>query len=312
MLIIKFLCVSFCAASLTVIAGGFAGFLYACLRKNRDFDRFPAPGTEKSPREISVSRNRAAVEYLDGHEYEDVSITSYDGKKLCARLYLGEQSEKFIVAVHGYRSSFGVDFGEIAKFWYDKGYGVLAITQRAHGESGGRFITYGVKECRDVHDWCEMLTGRFPRCKIILHGISMGGATVIMAAETDLPHSVVGIIDDCGYSDPLEEIAYIAKKNLHLPRVFTISANLWCRLICGVSLDCPVTRAAARCTLPKLFIHGKDDSFVPFSAGEENFRAAAEPKIFISVDGAAHALSHYTAGVELEGRLYDFAKSVMR
>ena len=136
MLIIKILCVSFCAASLTVIAGGFAGFLYACLRKNRDFDDFSAPGGEKSPRELSVSRNRAAVEYLNMHEYEDVSITSYDGKRLCARLYRGEQSEKFIVAVHGYHSSFGIDFGQISKFWYDKGYGVLAITQRAHGEAG--------------------------------------------------------------------------------------------------------------------------------------------------------------------------------
>ena len=58
-----------------------------------------------------------------------------------------------------------------------------------------------------VHCWDEYsyedqqkIIEENPDAKIILHGISMGGATVMMCAGENLPSNVKGIVDDCGYT----------------------------------------------------------------------------------------------------------------
>ena len=51
----------------------------------------------------------------------------------------------------------------------------------------------------DIACWVNWIIEKDNQAQIILHGVSMGGATVMMASGDHLPH-VVGYIEDCGYT----------------------------------------------------------------------------------------------------------------
>lgn len=238
-----------------------------------------------------------------------MSLLSSDGKRLVGKLYSGGQKDRFIILVHGYHSCPEYDFGTIAHFYLAMGYGVLLTTQRAHGESEGMLITYGAMESDDLKKWCELLVKEYPQSRIILHGISMGGATVMLATELGLPENVVGIIDDCGYTRPFDEIAHVAKTGMNLPRLAVHLANIWSMILTGTSFKKPsVTRAGARCPLPKLYIHGDADTFVPYEMGLANYNAAMPPKRFVSVKGAGHALCFFIGEKEVTEEIARFTR----
>ncbi len=289
MLILKIIIISLIPLALF---GGLAGYLFACLRKKNLFDPELLP--EDSPRTVYLRQCSAGYKALKDMDGVPLILRSKDGKKLRATLYANGQKERFVILVHGYHSSPAYDFGTIAHFYMALGYGVLLVTQRAHGDSEGMLITYGAKEAEDVCRWAVDLSTMYPDSRIMLHGISMGGATVMLAGEKALPKNVTALINDCGYTTPFEEIAHVAKTSMHLPRFTVHLADLWAMMLTGVSLKKPsVTRAGSRCLLPKLYIHGEDDSFVPYEMGVRNFKEAAEPKRFVSVPGAGHALAFF-------------------
>lgn len=296
-------------AFFTLALAGFACFYAACARKDRVFTPVGAPDTCKGR---YVAACIEAYEQLRVQPHEDWRLTSFDGKKLRAELYPNGQQKNFLVMVHGYHASPVYDFGCIASFYYRLGYGLLLVTQRAHRESEGCFITYGAKESRDCRDFCRALSKRFSGCRIILHGISMGGATVMLAGGLGLPENVKGIIDDCGYTTPLEELVYAVKNRWRLPAAGAYAAALYARLLLGVSLRrASVPAAAAANPLPKLFIHGTEDDLVPYEMGRRNFEAAAGEKHFLSVPGAGHALSHAADPDRVENALKTFAANIL-
>ena len=295
---------------LFVIFGGLAGFIFACGRRKSDFD--PSRMSEENPRRIYYNECEKCSKTLLKNPSENIFITAQDGAKITARLFTQGNKDKFIILMHGYRSDWVRDFGSIAEFWYESGYSLLIINDRAHGDSEGKYICYGVKERYDVRDFAKYLSSRYPGCKILLHGISMGGATVMMSADTGLPPEVVGIIDDCGYTTPFEIIADVSKKNMHLPVVFTVSASLWARVLAHISLKgASAVESSKNSSIPKLIIHGENDDFVPYKMGVEIYEAASGDKRFLSVPGAAHALSFFVAPDMVKRALTDFAAKTM-
>ena len=73
-------------------------------------------------------------------------------------------------------------------------------------------ITFGIKEHRDCLSWVDYMVKRWPDRKIILTGISMGAATVVMAAGEPLPENVIGVLADCGYTSPKEIICEVIRQ----------------------------------------------------------------------------------------------------
>jgi len=146
----------------------------------------------------------ALVDELLGTPCELVSITSRDGLKLTGRLYRFSDDARVEILFHGWRSSGIRDSSGGAKIARDLGYNLLIVDQRAHGDSDGNTITFGIKEKYDCVDWVRFVIGIFGEdVKILLGGVSMGAATVLMAAGLDeLPHQVKAITADCGYSSP--------------------------------------------------------------------------------------------------------------
>lgn len=231
--------------------------------------------------------------WFQAQKKERITMVSHDGLRLAAYyLPAEEESRKVLILMHGYRNDGIVgDFANLVKFYHDMGYHLLVPHQRAHGESEGKYICYGVKERYDLVQWTEYMAGRFEgNCNIFLSGISMGAATVLMAAGLKLPKQVKGIIADCGYTSPWDIFAHVLTKDCHLPKFpFLYAADYICRMKAGFHFqECSTVESMRGNRIPVLFIHGGKDDSVPTEMSWINYEACrAEKEIFI-VDRAAH------------------------
>lgn len=228
--------------------------------------------------------------------YEDVWINSFDGYKLHAKYYHAADGAPLQISIPGYRSAAELDFSGGLRFSLDSGFNMLLVDQRAQGESGGKCLTFGVKERYDCVSWVNYAVERFGKdVKIILYGMSMGAATVLMASALSLPDNVRGLVADCGYTSPPSILKKVIK-DLHCP-VWLIYPllHLGGRVFGGFNTeDASATEASSHCNLPVLFIHGKDDHFVPCDMSRENFRACAScNKRLLVIPTAGHGMSFF-------------------
>ena len=131
----------------------------------------------------------------DNISYEQVTIQSFDGLNLSARLYVNDPTAPIDILVHGYKSYGIKDFSGGINLSFGNNHNVLLIDHRAHGESEGNTISFGIIERFDILSWINFINERFGNnIPIILMGISMGGATVLMASELNLPSNVKWIV----------------------------------------------------------------------------------------------------------------------
>ena len=176
------------------------------------------------------------------------------------------------------------------------GRSALIVDQRACGYSQGNVITFGVKERRDCRSWVDFMVGHFGEdVKIHLTGISMGAATVLMAAGYPLPKQVVGVLADCGYTSAREIIEKVIRVDLKLPvKLAYPFVKLAARLYGGFDLEeLPPIEAVKNCTVPVIFYHGEADGFVPCDMSVRNFEACRAPrKKLVTIPGADHGLAY--------------------
>ena len=273
-------------------------------------DQNPDPYSTLSHHPEFEERRRAYVDKIIPLPYESVRITSRDGLSLFARYYHVRDGAPLEIQFHGYKSIAVRDFSASGEGCYRDGYNLLLVDQRAHGNSEGRVISFGIKERFDCLDWIDYAVERFGReQKIILYGISMGAATVLMAAGESLPDSVVGVIADCPYSSPIDIIARVARR-MHIPVPITrIIAPLGARIFGGFSLlECTPLEAVKRARVPVLLFHGEADSFVPCEMSRRIAENNKDVK-FVTVPDACHGFSYL---VDTEGYIRELHEFVAR
>ena len=231
-------------------------------------------------------------------------ITSRDGLKLCGHVIDNPAGRGVAVFIHGYRSCSLVDFGVSSDYFYNAGFSLIFVDQRAHGDSEGKRLTFGIKERYDAVDWAKYAAERWADQPIIMCGVSMGAATVMMGAGIGYPANVKAILADCGYSTAGAICRKCLKQWYNLPP-FPIYhfAKLWTKWLAGVDLDSVSARKSLenlRGTGTKvLIVHGTGDDFVPYEMSRENIKAfdympesaRRETMEFLSVEGADHAQS---------------------
>ncbi|MEG0685631.1 MAG: alpha/beta hydrolase, partial [Coprobacillus sp.] len=142
-------------------------------------------------------------------------ITSEDNLKLEAKYKKQENSHLWTIAIHGYKSD-NSNMMSYASRYYEKGYNVLMPNNRAHGSSEGSYIGMGWLDKDDIAKWVDWIVKQDSEAQIILHGVSMGGATVMMTSGDNLDH-VVGYIEDCGYTSVWDIFASELDKRFSLP-----------------------------------------------------------------------------------------------
>lgn len=234
--------------------------------------------------------------YLMEQPHEDVWITSDDGLKLHGVYFPGEETNKAVICFHGYTSQCMSDFIGLSDYYLKRGYRMLLVDERAHGQSEGEYIGFGCKDRFDARKWIGWMVKKAGEdCHILLHGISMGGATVLMASGLKLPPQVKGIISDCAFTSPKEVFTHVLKTMYHLPAFPMIEiADRINRRKAGYGLDdCNAAREVRKAKIPILFIHGDKDTFVPCEMCGRIYENCASPKEKLIVKGASHAESYY-------------------
>lgn len=221
---------------------------------------------------------------------EDWSLESFDGLKLYAKKFSpDEKNNRWAILVHGYGRD-GTYAYDYAEEYLKRGWNVLVPDLRAAGRSEGKFITMGALESRDVFDWAKKISDENPDAKIILHGVSMGAATVMMTAALE-PKNLCAVVEDCGYTSAYEMFAAQLKKIFGLPEYPVMPcANIVCKIHTGVKIsDAAPIEVVDKIKVPVLFIHGDDDGLVPFEMVDRLFDKATAPKEKFVVEGAGHA-----------------------
>ena len=227
---------------------------------------------------------------------EEVTLCSRDNINLTARLYLNPAYEgKTAVLVHGYKSCGEYDFSCGCPYYWNRGFNILIIDERGNRTSGGKYITFGVREREDVCDWCKYIANRYgDGHEIVLDGMSMGcTACLLAAAMPDFPKQVRAVVADCGFTSPYDEFRHALPNVLHLPFFPSYHvANLICRIRGRFSArDVNTLDAVKNIRVPVLFVHGDADRYVLPENTFKNYEACTAPKDLLIVHGASHGMS---------------------
>lgn len=251
--------------------------------------------------------------WLESMPYINVYIKSFDGLRLYGAL-LENYSDKIVICVHGFTGSGKKDFASLAQAYYKNGYNVLLVDNRAHGQSEGKYVGFGVLDRLDLRNWVKYVINRFgSNVQIFLHGISMGAATVLMASSI-MPKNVRGIIADCGFTSVYEIFEYVLKRDYHLPKFPIIYlTNIMSKIRAGYGYkDVNTTAEIARSDIPILFIHGENDEFVPLWMTMKNYSHCKAYKELFIVRESEHAESHYIDKKGYERRILTFIEKISK
>lgn len=257
----------------------------------RDGSRLLAPFLDKRGHEEDYYRRRdAAAERLRGQKSERMEIRSARGERLRGWYFpLGGEGKRIAFLVHGYRSEHAETAGLYLDYYASRGFDLFCCDHTAHGESEGRLIGFDVYECEDCLRWVDALLRRFGAdAKLVLHGFSMGAATVLKMSSR-CPEQVRLLIADCGYVSAEEQLR--GSFGPLYPVMRTLN-----RLIAGYDLrETDVRPSLAAADKPILFVHGREDPTVPFFNGERLYELYQGAKDCLFVDGARHVESMYIA-----------------
>jgi fermentation-respiration switch protein FrsA (DUF1100 family) len=180
------------------------------------------------------------------------------------------------------------------------------VDLRGHGESEGERTTLGYQEVQDVRgalSWLEEEQGFKPN-EVVLHGWSMGGATVLRSAPGT---GVAAVVEESGYADLPLLLRDRLSKSSGLPSLFIPGIFLMATLF--LAFDPWAVRPKEKAAIlskegvPLLIIHSTGDEVVPFEHAE--MLAASYPDAeFWKIEGYGHveAYSH----PEYRQRLVDF------
>lgn len=228
---------------------------------------------------------------------EHVTVKSNDGLNLHGDYYPAEKpSDNLVICFHGYTSA-RMSSCSFAAYMHKLGFDCLLVDNRAHGDSEGEYIGFGILDRHDCISWIEYVNEKFDSKKnILLYGVSMGATTIMMAAaDKKIPANVRALVADCGFTSPYEVFCHVLKKDYKLSEFPIMNFNnVICRKKAGYGFkDYSTLTAVKETDKPILFIHGEEDNFVPVWMTKKNYEECVSDKDILLVPNAAHGASYY-------------------
>lgn len=276
-------------------------------RHNKPYERME--GEQYTPVEENLFR---IISIMERYSCEKVSIAAFDGTSLNGRYYHIMDGAPLLILCHGYRSSSLRDCCGGHALARKMGFNALVIDQRCHGSSGGRTITFGIRERHDVVSWVNWANERFGTdTPIMLFGLSMGAATVLMGCGLGYPDNVVCVMADSPYAAPADIILKVCKDEGYPPRLSYPFIWLGALLFGRFRLDgCTAREAVRHAKVPILLIHGEDDRLVPCSMSTEIAGACASRVTIRTFPGAGHGLSYMVDPRRYEREIFAFLSRI--
>lgn len=255
----------------------------------------------------------------DAGVFEVLSVVSRDGLQLSGYLWRARpesegKAERTVILVHGMHDS-AAGLGYLAEEYHKAGWDVLSTDLRSHGESEGVRRTMGFREAEDLGIWVDLLArGRGVDC-LFLHGISMGGSSVLLYGENrrQVSGAVRGIIADSSFSrydETFRRLLKRAVRSAFLAKSIEIGASASCFLRTGVSFGrmSPGTHIG-RCAVPLLLFHGQKDSLVPVSQVRDMLAAAVKQgAVSVVIPEAPHIGPYFYAPELYMQKIGEFAR----
>lgn len=253
---------------------------------------------------------------------QPVSITSFDGLNLHGWLFdpdcVNPLPHLYAICCHGYTGE-PAEMAKWAHRFAKLGFTVLVPAQRAHELSEGRYVSMGWLERNDLLAWIHLIVESDPDARILLHGNSMGAATVMMAAgDPRLPRNVVSAIEDSGYASVRMQFIDSARSMFHLPKLLAAmcvdAAGLVCKYRAGFDFsDASCVEQLKHTTIPMLFIHGAADTFVSPRFLDMNYGACSSlDREKLLVPDADHVMSSAVAPDVYWSKVEGFVKRTFR
>ncbi len=278
----------------------------------RRYDAFVADLDKVLTRPIYRDCKKEILEgkaFLDAQPHEEIRISSYDGLTLVGDFYPCENARGTILMFHGWRSAPLMDCGSAAPSYHQNGLNTLLVYQRAQGKSEGKYMTFGIRERKDVHSWVKWYAERFgAEAPMLITGLSMGAASVLMACGEPFEGNVRGVLADCGFPSP-DEIIKSVIRTAHLPTMpLAPLMNFWAKRLAGFGFqDYSTLEAMPKTKLPIFFAHGEADGFVPCEMTKKAYAAcASEDKTLFLVPEARHGMSYILQREQYEQHIRDF------
>ncbi|TLG74229.1 alpha/beta hydrolase [Culicoidibacter larvae] len=245
---------------------------------------------EEEREQIRIERE----EWLTTVGYEDLFMNSRDGLQLHGIYIPGNDlnvDNVTVVLAHGYSGN-AKGMISFAQYYHSRyGYNILMPDDRGHGESEGDYIGMGWPDRIDYLDWIsKMIDQNGKDSQIIVHGVSMGGATVAMLSGETLPEQVKFLVEDCGYTSAWDIFEYQLNDLYSLPAFPILNAtSVMTKIRAGYLFDeASAVEQVKKATLPMIFVHGSDDTFVPTEMVYQLYDAAPVEKELLIVEGAQH------------------------
>lgn len=296
---------AFSAVTTAII--GAEGYRQACIKR-------PKPHIDKDPKRMYRAEIRKKNNnYLYSHNPEDLEIISKDNLRLKAWYVPAEkETNRFAICVHGHNCNGPDECSHLFPFYHSTmGFNYLLPDLRGHGRSDGKLIGFGALDFKDIKLWIDYLVERFgDDIEIVLHGISMGAATVMLVNNNNPQKQVKVVVEDCGFTDAFEQVSETMKGMglRHTSDFFTGITNIYCRAISKYDLkkDATPLGTMKNAVNPVMFIHGEEDALVPFEMCKRLYDACPTDKEMFAVPGAVHAYSYYDAKEEYDRRVKTF------
>jgi fermentation-respiration switch protein FrsA (DUF1100 family) len=311
MKLVIIVCIIVAALFLVVILGAPEFFYVYVIKRKTPHSISPVPRTLRENPDTDKP-----PPWLAAQPCETVGIRSRDGLDLNAYFLAAPGSADTAILAHGYTGTV-LQMSAFARFFYEKlGYNVLLPEARGHGNSGGTYIGMGWPDRLDYLQWIDWVkertgpaAGEAP-LRIVLYGISMGGATVLMTGGEVLPPEVKAIIEDCGYTSVEEELWHQMETRYHLKsrRLMAATSRVTQKRAGYSFAEASALEQVKKIKVPTLFIHGDRDTFVPTWMVYSLYEACPAPKELFVVPGAEHGEAYSVAGPEYEERISAFLK----
>ena len=241
-------------------------------------------------------------------QQKQVEVKANDNITLRGTEYLKqEETNKWAIILHGYRSN-PSSVLTIGEHFSEKGYNVLIPSMRACADSEGEYVGMGWLDKDDLKCWINLIIEENKNAEIILHGSSMGAATVLMASGDELPSNVKNIIADSGYTSVWDIFASEAKARFNLPEfpvlnMFQIVANRKAKYDIK---EASALEQVKKSKTPILFIHGDKDDFVPEYMCEKLYDATNCKKEKLIIHGAGHTDGKYREPEKYYNTIFDW------
>lgn len=248
---------------------------------------------------IAVFLTKPKRRFEPGHDpgtarlaYKDVRFPARGGDVELTSWYVPQEPRRAaVVMVHGFGSSRAREYGghgaQVAAALHQRGFGVLMLDLRGHGESGEARVSFGTHEQRDVLGAVDYLRAEgYPRIGLI--GVSMGGASSLLAAAAD--PGIGAVVEDSSYADVAPIVTANFQRVTRLPGAFIYPTRLWGRLLFGADPAAarPVDEIARIAPRPVLIIHSRADRLIPYPHAEQ-LKAARPDAEMWTLDAAPHA-----------------------